>query len=32
MHGTHRGVGNEHLPVYLDGYAFRHNRICRSII
>ena len=26
MHGTHRGVGDEHLPVYLDEYVFRHNR------
>jgi hypothetical protein len=26
MHGTHRGVGDGHLPVYLDEYAFRHNR------
>jgi transposase-like protein len=26
MHGTHRGVSNEHLPVYLDDYVFRHNR------
>jgi transposase-like protein len=26
MHGTHRGVSNEHLPVYLDEYVFRHNR------
>jgi transposase-like protein len=26
MHGTHRGVSDEHLPVYLDEYAFRHNR------
>lgn len=24
--GTHRGVSREHLPVYLDEYAFRHNR------
>jgi hypothetical protein len=23
---THRGVSNEHLPVYLDEYVFRHNR------
>lgn len=26
MHGTHRGVSGEHLPVYLDEYVFRHNR------
>jgi transposase-like protein len=26
MHGTHRGVGDEHLPVYLNEYVFRHNR------
>ena len=26
MHGTHRGVSSEHLPVYLDEYVFRHNR------
>ncbi len=26
MHGTHRGVSNEHLSVYLDEYVFRHNR------
>ena len=26
MHGTHRGVSNAHLPVYLDEYVFRHNR------
>ena len=26
MHGTHRGVADEHLPVYLDEYVFRHNR------
>ncbi len=26
MHGTHRGVSAEHLPVYLDEYVFRHNR------
>jgi transposase-like protein len=26
MHGTHRGVSNEHLPVYLDEFVFRHNR------
>ena len=26
MHGTHRGVGDEHLQVYLDEYVFRHNR------
>jgi len=24
MHGTHRGVSSEHLPVYLDEYVFRH--------
>jgi transposase-like protein len=26
MHGTHRGVSPEHLPVYLDEFVFRHNR------
>jgi hypothetical protein len=26
MYGTHRGVADEHLPVYLDEYVFRHNR------
>ncbi len=26
LHGTHRGVGDEHLAVYLDEYVFRHNR------
>jgi transposase-like protein len=26
MHGTHRDVSAEHLPVYLDEYVFRHNR------
>jgi transposase-like protein len=26
MHGTHRAVSDEHLPVYLDEYVFRHNR------
>lgn len=26
MHGTHRGVSDEHLAVYLDEYVFRHNR------
>jgi transposase-like protein len=26
LHGTHRGVGNPHLQVYLDEYVFRHNR------
>jgi len=26
LHGTHRGVGDPHLQVYLDEYAFRHNR------
>ncbi|HWC11663.1 MAG TPA: IS1595 family transposase, partial [Acidimicrobiales bacterium] len=26
MHGTHRGVGDPHLEVYLDEYVFRHNR------
>jgi ribosomal protein L37AE/L43A len=26
MHGTHRRVSPEHLPVYLDEYVFRHNR------
>ena len=25
MHGTHRGVSKEHLPVYLDEFVFRHN-------
>ena len=25
MHGTHRGVGDPHLQVYLDEYVFRHN-------
>ena len=25
-HGTHRGVSDEHLPVYLDEYVLRHNR------
>jgi hypothetical protein len=25
-HGTHRGVGDPHLQVYLDEYVFRHNR------
>lgn len=24
--GTHRGVSNEHLQVYLDEFVFRHNR------
>jgi len=24
--GTHRGVGDPHLEVYLDEYVFRHNR------
>nr|MBA3746007.1 hypothetical protein [Solirubrobacterales bacterium] len=24
--GTHRGVSDQHLPVYLDEYVFRHNR------
>lgn len=24
--GTHRGVSDAHLPVYLDEYVFRHNR------
>lgn len=23
---AHRGVGDEHLPVYLDEFVFRHNR------
>lgn len=26
MDGTHRGVSDHHLPVYLDEYVFRHNR------
>jgi transposase-like protein len=26
MHGTHHGVSDAHLPVYLDEYVFRHNR------
>jgi len=26
MHGTHRGVSDQHLPVYLDEFVFRHNR------
>ena len=26
MHRTHRGVSDQHLPVYLDEYVFRHNR------
>ena len=26
IHGTHRRVSPEHLPVYLDEYVFRHNR------
>jgi transposase-like protein len=26
MDGTHRGVSDQHLQVYLDEYAFRHNR------
>ena len=26
MHGTHRGVSLDHLPVYLDEFVFRHNR------
>lgn len=26
MHGTHRSVSAEHLPVYLDEFVFRHNR------
>ncbi len=26
LHRTHRGVGDEHLAVYLDEYVFRHNR------
>lgn len=26
MHGTHRDVSRQHLPVYLDEYVFRHNR------
>ncbi len=26
MHGTHRGVSTEHLPVYLAEFVFRHNR------
>jgi len=26
LHGTHRHVSDQHLPVYLDEYVFRHNR------
>ena len=26
LHGTHRRVSAEHMPVYLDEYVFRHNR------
>ncbi len=26
LHGIHRGVGEDDLHVYLDEYAFRHNR------
>lgn len=26
MDGTHRCVSDQHLPVYLDEYVFRHNR------
>jgi transposase-like protein len=26
LHGTHRDVSREHLPVYLDEFVFRHNR------
>lgn len=26
MHGTHRGVSDEHLSVYLDEFVFRYNR------
>lgn len=26
MHGTHRGVSDAYLQVYLDEYVFRHNR------
>ena len=26
MHGTHRRVSTEHLPVYLNKFVFRHNR------
>jgi transposase-like protein len=26
INGTHRDVSDEHLPVYLDEYVFRHNR------
>jgi transposase-like protein len=26
LHGTHRDVSVEHLPVYLDEFVFRHNR------
>ena len=26
LHGTHRGVSDPHLQVYLDEYVFRHNR------
>jgi len=26
MHGTHRGVSDQHLQSYLDEFVFRHNR------
>ena len=26
MHGTHRGVSDQHLAVYLNEFVFRHNR------
>ena len=26
LHGTHRGVSEDHLQVYLDEFVFRHNR------
>lgn len=26
MHGTHRGVSDQHLQSYLDEFTFRHNR------
>ena len=26
LHGTHRGVGDPYLQVYLDEFVFRHNR------
>jgi hypothetical protein len=28
----HRGVSEEHLPVYLDEFVFRHKRVCESIV